>query len=1209
MYDSWFSYSITKPYPFRWFTPVTVAGGVILTIIFTLINLASSGFYLKTIYTDNPNGTMTTKTTWYMKPPFNWEGDLAVKCQPKFLSVGDRFFTSNLGLQYEVKSITIPKNDTQKPTSLPSVPYLNNTLENCFLTSSALNLQKADTASRATWWLSWVTSYTVAAASCIIMTEQGAVNLTLGVQYGGETDHIYDYVIEDNYTTHASAWWGTRLTNVYLAGVLATMSQIELSDSTYLAHGVITYTRNQSEENIRSSEFFSMGKWFITSDGFIDSSADLLTNTIEEGLHHVKLLHSLVSVDLGSCESPNLLLDKESLRYAISAPNDTNRQQGGLLYGAAEDMGAPQRFTSIPPPDEPTKLTLLNETYHDFTPIMGDLGCTNATIVSQYLCSVPQRKSTGTMLTAIVLANLVFLQAAWKILNLIAEGLLPSKDPRVNVCQGCSGALYQDTRMGRLSPSGKAKVDSVIMCGILPPFTAALSSFLKDCLSVISHCFNTAQSQNYFVMAEGQVDNLCKRCQGINLDHLFEPLLADDSEPFLVLDRIPEWAGASCPLCTFLLDMIPAERRDTCEALHILRKTRYLRNGSTNATPLEAPQTTARTTLDIQARMAGNSFETPPETGLYYGSFVNFSKAPETPVLVNHRKVDYTALREWYDRVRTIRRETMDTFPVSMIDCHARKIVPVNAPCDYIALSYVWGPTSAEPSQGNSLPTYLPRTVEDAITVVRELGLRYLWVDRYCLDQSKKAEFQTQLNQMADIYRHALMTIIGAAGSDADYGLPGVSSRTRIKQPRVKIGDYVLWSSMNDPRKVVQKSAWMTRAWTFQEGVFSWNWLAFTDEQVFFQRSNKEWANLERWWMVSCEMFPRGGLGADANCPLLRMFDNIWNNEGAIHHTLPMYTLRSLTYQSDALNGSLGLINRCGKGPYPLNHYFGTPILGPLVNHRKAFGRDSSRTWSLTEAFLVSLCWRSLQPGPRRPGFPSWSWTGWQTDYNPPEMVILHLGLFEKSLFDVKLQVQTTQGLVNWESMCNGRDWETYQDWSSIPQELYIQAPTVSLTVQRDPREFQKSFQGHAADQLPMRWCALLSDDECNALVEVRLVDEKVDAEIQRSGTVSLKAIVLRQVDPKRAVAEGFSYQENGVWFFAILVHEGEDGATRVGSLELRRDNYFVSWKNDVSHSDADEGKVWVNYEQKDYVDCAECRTAALENLGRGKKEVMIKVL
>ncbi|KAF7551422.1 hypothetical protein G7Z17_g5033 [Cylindrodendrum hubeiense] len=446
MYASWFAYSITKPYPFRWFTPVTIVGCIFLIVIFSLINLGSSGFYLKTIYTDDPNGTLTTGSHWYMKAPFNWEDDLAVKCQPKILSVGDRFFTSTLGLQYEVKSITRASDNAKRSTSLPSVPYLNNTLEDCFLVDSALTLQKADTAARATWWLSYITSSVAATASCTVMSEQGPVNLTLGLQYGGETDHVYDYVIEDNYTTHASTWWGTRLTNAYLAGVLATMSQIDYSNTSYLAHGVITYTRNQTQKNIRSSGFFDVSSWFISSDGYINNSDDLLSEAIMEGLHHARLLHSLISVDLGSCKSSNILLDKKGLQYAISAPDDDNRQSGGLLYGAAPSMGAPERFTSIPAPGgiSNTNLTLLNETFSEFTPIMGDLQCSNSTIVAQYLCSVPKKKSTGTMLLAIVLANLVFLQAAWKLLNLVAGGMLPTSDPQVNICQGCSGTLYEN---------------------------------------------------------------------------------------------------------------------------------------------------------------------------------------------------------------------------------------------------------------------------------------------------------------------------------------------------------------------------------------------------------------------------------------------------------------------------------------------------------------------------------------------------------------------------------------------------------------------------------------------------------------------------------------------------------------------------------------------------------------------------------------------
>ena len=704
-------------------------------------------------------------------------------------------------------------------------------------------------------------------------------------------------------------------------------------------------------------------------------------------------------------------------------------------------------------------------------------------------------------------------------------------------------------------------------------------------------------------MTDDQKQTLCSRCETISLDDLFRKVTSVqlvEPEPILVLDRTPEWANLTCTLCNFFLDMVPPEERDTCPRISIYRARLSTRNGSANNTPLDLPDVTLRTILLIQVHSGGPTLSQLP--------FVNYSKAPETPVLINHERVNYETLRKWCNLIRKLPREEMDVLPLSVIDCHKREIVPVRGPCDYVALSYVWGQTAAqEDPKGSSLSHHLPRTVEDAMTVVRELGLQYLWVDRYCLDQSDKAEFQAQLNQMADIYRNALITIIGAAGSNGDYGLPGVSSQPRIKQPYIKVGDYTLWSSMTDPRKLVRESTWMTRAWTYQEGVSSRNWIAFTDEQVFFQRSNEEQTILERWWKTSCEMFPHGGLGADANCPLLNMYDKVWNNEGAIHQLLAQYTGRKLTYQSDAINGILGLLKRCENGPYPMNHYFGIPILGPLVSHRKAMGRDPSRSWPLTEAFLVNLCWKTRGTGPRRADFPSWSWSGWQAVYEGSAQPLAHNGLTERSLTKVKLLVEMEKILVDWETMCNMMNWDPYQDLTHLPRELYMQAPTVPLTVCREVRRTEDGFAGHAADLAPMPWCAVLNDSECEVLIEVNLVDEEVASTLQTTDSLLLKGIILRQLDPHGA--QKYNPYDNQVWAFVLVVLEDKDGATRVGSLELRPDNYLVRWKYHVNHSGVKNDKCWVRNALKDYVNCDECRAKALKMLVSGQKDELTKLL
>ena len=727
-------------------------------------------------------------------------------------------------------------------------------------------------------------------------------------------------------------------------------------------------------------------------------------------------------------------------------------------------------------------------------------------------------------------------------------------------------------------------------------------------------------------MASDQQAELCSRCRSIDLDDLLRevpenPNTRADPEPPIILTRIAESKSSSCPLCDFLLSMIPNEERATAETISITKRRQAIRNGTRNGSP--AREMTIRTSLVIRGCSSKESLAIVPMYGIYEEPFVNYSKAPETPILVDHERVDYEPLKGWcktvqelqdvaMDELQQLKDEGLPVLPLYVIDCHARGLVPVRGQIDYIALSYVWGPAAVQEDTpgGKSLPTRLPKTVEDAMIVVKELGFRYLWVDRYCLDKSNMAEFQAQLNQMADIYRHARATIIAAAGSDADYGLPGVSTRARIKQPRIRIGDYTLWSSMTDPRKIVREGTWMTRAWTYQEGVFSNNWLAFTDEQVFFQRSNREWANLERGWKVSCEMFPQGGLGADSNCPLLSMYDNIWKNAGDIHQKLHRYTSRELSFQSDILNGMLGLIRRCENGPYPMNHYFGAPVLGPLISHRKAIGRDESRKWTLTEAFLVNLFWRSQGTGRRRFGLPSWSWTGWKVVYYSPTFGLIHHGLSTGSVVDFKLFIQTSEGLTDWEAMCYAKNWDAYEDLSLLPQELYIQAPTIALTVGRDSRKGgDQTMYSHAASLSAIPYCAIFSDEDCDMLIEVNLVDAGVESMIQSSEIpVLMKGIILRQIEPQPAGSER-SYWPDQVLCCALVVLEGENGATRVGTVELRPENYVAIWKNDVQHPGMEKKKMWVGIELTDYVECAECRERAWRNFVAGQKNEIIKLL
>ena len=155
------------------------------------------------------------------------------------------------------------------------------------------------------------------------------------------------------------------------------------------------------------------------------------------------------------------------------------------------------------------------------------------------------------------------------------------------------------------------------------------------------------------------------------------------------------------------------------------------------------------------------------------------------------------------------RRETTTEPPLYLIDVQGRTVVYAPPEPRYVALSYVWGREIRHPAQEaerrasydegsvslaidfpSNLPTVLPQTVEDALTVVTRLGETYLWVDAYCIDQNNEAEKQAQIKQMDKIYSNAFLTVAAVSNIDADAGLPGVSKPlTQTSQPVRKLSE------------------------------------------------------------------------------------------------------------------------------------------------------------------------------------------------------------------------------------------------------------------------------------------------------------------------------------------------------------------------------------------------------------------------------------
>jgi hypothetical protein len=157
-----------------------------------------------------------------------------------------------------------------------------------------------------------------------------------------------------------------------------------------------------------------------------------------------------------------------------------------------------------------------------------------------------------------------------------------------------------------------------------------------------------------------------------------------------------------------------------------------------------------------------------------------------------------------------------------LIDCVNLQLHRASKQDEYVALSYVWAKPAPGSTVGSSFPMTdgelqlppmerLSQVIKDAISVTKQLHFRYLWIDKYCINQHDASIKKHQIDNMDLIYTGAEFTIIAAAGDDEHYGLCGVSIER--SQRVVEIDDYTVSHMPPDPWHTSMTAPWANRAW------------------------------------------------------------------------------------------------------------------------------------------------------------------------------------------------------------------------------------------------------------------------------------------------------------------------------------------------------------------------------------------------------------
>ena len=311
----------------------------------------------------------------------------------------------------------------------------------------------------------------------------------------------------------------------------------------------------------------------------------------------------------------------------------------------------------------------------------------------------------------------------------------------------------------------------------------------------------------------------------------------------------------------------------------------------------------------------------------------------------------------------------------------------------YIALSYVWGTAGQRRtltkanccslSESGAIPLdSLSQTIADAAKVVKMLGERFMWVDALCIIQDDEDDLAATIPLMGQIYGGALLTIIAASSIDANSGLPGIRRGTRNYQRIIgplgggalltcctpELEDHETNTSYGTFPHYLKNSRWDTRAWTFQEKLFSRRRLFVMREQIYWECEDDSWCEESCFEKCFSEPNNRGRCSwLQCSNQFLSTFLNIQLVSQGMDMVNPLdyeyfsslvhnFSIRYLSFEEDAPRAFASLFKTMSYHS-GVHFWYGVP----------------------TAIFDLGIWWHGSQVVSREiANLPSWSWLAWK---------------------------------------------------------------------------------------------------------------------------------------------------------------------------------------------------------------------------------------
>ncbi|KAK6854449.1 hypothetical protein PG995_009542 [Apiospora arundinis] len=458
MHTSFFSYNVTRPYPFRWFTPVIVVGGILAAALVSFINFASTGFELVATSSNNPNATVDDP---YRYGGIRWPSYFIDKtratCAPATLPLNTLIYTKNNALAYTLRRVWRVKNSGTEE-AMGSLVYLNNKLQNCNVTQVQIEVLGRYTQSQLNLAVSHAGLMVSALARCTVnidtsQTEsaQGPTFLEIQGKYQIVHPEINTFLSVEA-TKPPSLYWGETMLSAYW--LLTAKAYVDGAEGNgwgkqdlYNAAIILkrqAKTDNGTAEEVMSNDFFRVECYVEQGYCGPHDIQSLARGDSKKPFEHPypniwnrvnilgKAMWFTVMTDLGFNDTtvPNMLVYPNLL--ANLTANLTSEMRWWKWAREEADMRGVDFKINVP-----MDTGLASESFDPSRIPHSLLGATPAFLSTNYICQVPQTKSPGILFISILVADLVLLQAVWLVFRFIVDTVSQRKYPSMRYCAGC----------------------------------------------------------------------------------------------------------------------------------------------------------------------------------------------------------------------------------------------------------------------------------------------------------------------------------------------------------------------------------------------------------------------------------------------------------------------------------------------------------------------------------------------------------------------------------------------------------------------------------------------------------------------------------------------------------------------------------------------------------------------------------------------------